>query len=93
VDGFHPAGIRSPILFRNVIEEKFESPAVKEQVREMRVASASACNPTGLEIDSIEWNPLPSRSARLSQAFPRVTRVCLMVLQGQESRATRRFLP
>ncbi len=28
--------MQSPILLRDVIEEKFESPAVKEQVREMQ---------------------------------------------------------
>lgn len=28
--------MRSPILLRDVIEEKFDSPAVKEQVREMQ---------------------------------------------------------
>jgi hypothetical protein len=28
--------MRSPTLLRDVIEEKFESPTVKEQVREMQ---------------------------------------------------------
>ena len=36
LDDFHPVGMRSPIRLRDVIEEKFDSPAVQEQVREMQ---------------------------------------------------------